>query len=499
MNKVVEPKVITMYLPQFHRVPENDLWWGEGYTEWTAVQKGKKLFEGHIQPKIPLNGNYYNLLDKSTMQWQVELMKKYSIYGQCFYHYYFKDGKKMLEMPAEKLLRWKDVEMPFCFSWANESWARTWSNISNKNSWNYLEENKRTNNNKGILLLQDYGDEKQWKKHFDYLLPFFCDERYIKIDGKPVFVIYKPDDVYCLNEMIKKWECWAKENRLQGIFWVGTNNRTGGIKYVLQQEDNNTVSYYPRNEEYEGVCAQIIASAALADKNTFFCGIPQYDDTPRRGQRGYLWKNSSPELFRKMMKHLLHLSIINGNEFIFINAWNEWGEGMYLEPDEEYGYQYLEAVRNSLADAVRYCEEDEAELERIVISGTRNQAKLLKNKISSLEYRTRVYEKMLDMYENKNSLTDRLNTMGISRVAIYGMGKIGRYFRFLVENSSVKIICGIDEKADSIMDDLPIFKPDDDLPKVDAVVMTIEDEAVNKNLREKKGVKIIRIDELLTI
>ena len=115
-----EMKVIAMYLPQFHRLRENDEWWGEGFTEWTAVKAAEPLFEGHDQPRVPLNENYYDLLDKKTMEWQSELMKKYSVYGMCFYHYWFKDGRRILEKPAENLLNWNNVDMPFCFSWANE-------------------------------------------------------------------------------------------------------------------------------------------------------------------------------------------------------------------------------------------------------------------------------------------------------------------------------------------------------------------------------------------
>ncbi len=131
-----------MDLPQFHRIPENDMWWGEGFTEWTAVKAGEKFFEGQMQPRVPLDGNYYDLLNEQTMRWQADLMRKYDIYGMCFYHYYFKDGRKILEKPAENLLEWKDIEMPFCFSWANETWARSWSNINGKNAWSSKFDNR---------------------------------------------------------------------------------------------------------------------------------------------------------------------------------------------------------------------------------------------------------------------------------------------------------------------------------------------------------------------
>lgn len=133
MDKV--PKAIAMYLPQFHNVKENNMWWGEGFTDWRAMECAKPLFDGHKQPKCPLNNYKYDLMDKKTMQWQADLMHKYHVYGLCFYHYWFKEGKKILEKPAENLLKWKDIDMPFCFCWANESWVRSWSKLNNQNVW----------------------------------------------------------------------------------------------------------------------------------------------------------------------------------------------------------------------------------------------------------------------------------------------------------------------------------------------------------------------------
>ena len=183
-------KVISMYLPQFHRTKENDEWWGEGFTEWTTVKSAEKFHQSQYQPRVPLNCNYYSLLEKSTMIWQADLMKQYGVDGQCFYHYWFKDGRQILEKPAQNLLQWKEIDIPFCFCWANESWARTWSRIGDKNPWaNIFEREER--NGSGILLEQKYGEEEQWKRHFEYLLPFFKDERYIKIENRPVFLIYK--------------------------------------------------------------------------------------------------------------------------------------------------------------------------------------------------------------------------------------------------------------------------------------------------------------------
>ena len=213
-------KIIAMYLPQFHRTPENDEWWGEGFTEWTAVRNAKPLFEGHSQPQAPLDEKYYNLLEKNTMIWQSELMHKYGVDGMCIYHYWFKDGRKILEKPVENLLQWKDIDMPYCLCWANETWARSWSGLKGKNTWADKFEQKNENS-KDILLEQKYGTEEAWEEHFEYFYKFFCDERYIKIDGKPLLLIYKINTIARLDDMILLWRELAREKGFPDIYVVG--------------------------------------------------------------------------------------------------------------------------------------------------------------------------------------------------------------------------------------------------------------------------------------
>src|ERR1017187_893797 len=164
--------LIALYLPQYHRIKENDEWWGDGYTEWTAVKKAKALFRGHNQPKKPLGDNYYDLSDINAMRWQQGLARKYGVHGFCYYHYWFK-GKRLLEKPVESMLATPDLTLPFCLSWANPSWTRTWYGQT-----------------KEMLMQQDYGGKSDWREHFEYLLPIFRDSRYIRIDGKPMFIIH---------------------------------------------------------------------------------------------------------------------------------------------------------------------------------------------------------------------------------------------------------------------------------------------------------------------
>lgn len=149
-------KIIAFYLPQFYAFPENDKWWGKGFTEWTNVKKSKPLFRGHVQPTIPLNDNFYSLEEKSTFEWQISLAKKYGVYGFCFYHYWMGEGRQLMEKPVDMYLANKDLDLPFCLSWANHNWARTW-----------------TGGDTDILMDVKYGDEEEWEKHFQYLLPFF--------------------------------------------------------------------------------------------------------------------------------------------------------------------------------------------------------------------------------------------------------------------------------------------------------------------------------------
>ena len=187
-------RTIALYLPQFHEIPENNEWWGHGFTEWVNVKKAVPLFEGHQQPRIPLDNNYYDLSDVNVMRWQTELAKKYGIYGFCFYHYWF-NGKKLLEKPVDNYLEAKDIDFPFCICWANEHWTNKWAT-----------ENDR------VLIEQKYGGREQWKEHFDYLLPFFKDSRYIYQDGKPLFVLYRPELVTRRREMLEYWNQLALEN-----------------------------------------------------------------------------------------------------------------------------------------------------------------------------------------------------------------------------------------------------------------------------------------------
>ena len=200
----MKSKVIAFYLPQYHEIPENNVWWGEGFTEWTNVKKGKPLFKTHYQPKIPYGKKYYCLLDSKIQEWQSEIALEAGIYGFCYYHYWF-NGKLLLEKPAENMLKNSKIKIKFCMSWANEPWTKTW-----------------TGKNKEVLMPQRYGGEDEWRKHLEYLLPFFKDSRYILRNNRPVFLIYRAENVYKCDEMIKYWEKILIKEGFDGIYIIET-------------------------------------------------------------------------------------------------------------------------------------------------------------------------------------------------------------------------------------------------------------------------------------
>lgn len=354
-------RLFALYLPQFHTIPENDEWWGKGFTEWTNVKKAKPLFSGHQQPIAPLDGNYYNLLEKQTVINQTRLMKEYGITGMIYYHYYF-CGKKLLEKPAENLLKWTDIDQPFFFCWANHTWNRAWKG------------------SKEVLLEQTYGTEADWRAHFDYLLPFFLDSRYEKRNNKPVLMIYQ--DFPEKKAMLDRFNTWCRDNGFDGICVIEecfnadasyVNNFRNNISpytekiYVTEPLSGRQLAYNTSSfvvnkyrrllyrlrqkgilksvETYNGdrIYAAKLKNEPRAEDlihGLFF----EWDNTPRHSTRGYIITPPSKESFMK------YAYSIRDDEYIFLNAWNEWAEGMVLEPTVQNGYKYLEWTKELLSN-----------------------------------------------------------------------------------------------------------------------------------------------------
>ena len=381
INQNDKTKIIAFYLPQYHTIPENDKWWGKGFTEWTNVKKAKPLFTGYDQPRVPLNNNYYNLLDDDVKVWQANLAKKYGVFGFCYYHYWFKDGKQLLEKPAEQMLNNQNVDLPFCFCWANENWSRNWDG-----------------GNQEIIMEQNYGNQQDWELHFQYLLKFFKDDRYITVDGKPLFVIYKPDLIADLYQMVNYFKSRAKQEGFPGVcfafqfptYFSDIFYRDDIFDYMIEFEPVFSRSNVQRSQSKKVEVMRKIFGENFISQYRKCKGIkgynynkPRYlsmffyeeawdnilnqqwnkkiipgtfidwDNTPRN-KHGAMYTGFTIEKFEKNMSLLIKKSRENNKNMIFINAWNEWGEGAYLEPDEKYGYKKLEAIKKALEENESY-------------------------------------------------------------------------------------------------------------------------------------------------
>lgn len=374
----MKTKIIANYLPQYHSIPENDLWWGKGYTDWVAVKHSKPLFHGHKQPKIPLNNNYYDLSTLESIKFQVDLANKYGIYGFGIYHYWFSSELHLLDRPAQLIRENANVDIHYMFIWDNSSWKRTWSNVDFANDWAPMFDGNLKNQKNGYLAELKYGDEVEWRTHFEYLLPFFKDERYIKIGEKPMFGFFCPDNnSELVQNMVSFWNKIAPEYGIPGVFCCGRKvdglgcymdadflyepHWSGWVQHGSEGRVNNFIKRLrhkifnqPMIDNYKKIWEKIISNAKnYADDAVFYSGFVSYDDTPRRGVKGRVVHGASPMLFEKYFKELLKLSEKTNKEYLFLTAWNEWGEGAYLEPDEENGYAYLETIKRVIDSSIR--------------------------------------------------------------------------------------------------------------------------------------------------
>ncbi|MCM1182302.1 MAG: glycoside hydrolase family 99-like domain-containing protein [Roseburia sp.] len=362
----MDTKILCFYLPQFHATEDNNKWWGEGYTDWNASRDARAFFKGHKQPRTPLGGRYYDLADETAeaLNWQAQLAKRYGIYGFCIYHYWFA-GKRELEKPVEILRNHKEIDIHYSLCWDSATWRRTW----------YAQKFEQE-----VLIQQEYGDREMWTKHFNDLLPDFLDERYIKIDNKPVFHIYNTSSIPCIEEMRNCWDELAKQQGFDGIYLVAGDIENRRDKRVWNAADAfynfepRHAFYTARNKWYgiytvsragiikrinawfhkemlpdrrqaKGIYDIIEKITAETGKRTYLGVFTDYDDTPRRQLSGAVYVNNNIAYFRKCLKTVMRKSMAYGNEFLYVNAWNEWGESAYLEPDEENGYLYLETLR----------------------------------------------------------------------------------------------------------------------------------------------------------
>lgn len=368
MNKL---KPIALYLPQFHPIKENDEWWGKGFTEWTNVAKSIPKFPGHYQPHLPADMGFYDLRLLDTMIAQTELAKQYGIYGFCFYHYWF-NGKLLLETPIEQMLRSQNPDFPFCLCWANENWTRRW-------------DGEEAN----VLIKQEYSLEDD-HNHIHYLIPFFNDKRYIKIDNKPVYLMYRSELHPNINEAVDIWRREAKKAGFEDLYLIrvenferdinpnkhgfdagmefapdfaiklqkySKKNRAAHLMRKILQSLSIKQSAYLDNRvfEYNDLVDAMIGKEPKNYKY-FRCVCPSWDNAARRSKNATIFINSTQEKFRDWVSKMATHTVKNfdGEEqLMFINAWNEWAEGCHLEPDQKNGLSYLTALKDGISDVAQ--------------------------------------------------------------------------------------------------------------------------------------------------
>lgn len=348
-------QTIAIYLPQFHAIPENDKWWGKGFTEWSNVRRARPQYTNHWQPHEPHQDiGYYDLTDPNVLERQVALAKNAGITGFCFYYYWF-NGRRLLNMPTDRLLETGKPNFPFCFCWANENWTRAWDG-----------------GEKEILLGQTYSPESD-ERFIRDLIPAFRDERYIRIEGKPLLVVYRPGqlpnskrtteiwreicrregigDIYLARMQMFDWEIQSKESGFDVVIQFPPVSRQSSPDLTKFQELSDPNLFVGQVFDYRFAILHYLSEEI--NENLWPGVSPSWDNTARRMERGHSWINSSPENFRMWVHnaaHILRSSLPQGQRFLFVNAWNEWAEGCHLEPDKKFGYAWLNALKQGLID-----------------------------------------------------------------------------------------------------------------------------------------------------
>ncbi|MBF4507142.1 glycoside hydrolase family 99-like domain-containing protein [Flavobacterium sp. JLP] len=359
-NKI---KPIAIHLPQFHPIPENDIWWGKGFTEWTNVTKAQPRFEGHYQPHLPADLGFYDLRLEEARLAQEQLAKAYGIHGFCYYHYWF-NGKRILNEPVDRKMQNPKENFPFMLCWANENWTRTWDGLD-----------------KEVLLKQEYSFDDDLV-HIQHLISFFKDERYIKVEGKPVFIVYRPNLFPDIQKTISIWREAARNAGFIDLYLgyaLNAENRFNpqslGFDFAFEFQPNSinfpqTIPY--PNTTKDKIFRKIKKSLGMREleikcyvdygsyvsnqiqkdfQDNIYPGItPMWDNSARRKENNFILHNSTPLLFKKWLIHIKENYPWNNvpENFLFINAWNEWAEGNHLEPCQKWGTKYLESVKDML-------------------------------------------------------------------------------------------------------------------------------------------------------
>ena len=351
-------KMIALYLPQYHPIPENDEWYGKGFTEWTNLAKAKPLFPGHYQPHVPADLGFYDLRLKEVRREQAKMAEDYGIDAFCYWNYWFGNKKQLLEMPIWEVYKDKEIRLPFCLAWANHSWE--------KKMWD-------KNGNNTLLMEQKYLGEEDYKDYFYTMLPLFKDERYFKVGKKLLFFIYNPLEFDEVSQFISLWKKLAKDEGLDGFYFVGKDSACRNKEEIINLGfdavyDDNTfnihhelpllkkVFLYVKREifhlptvfKYKDAINYMVTKDAYQE-DVIPCIAPNWDHSPRSGRNAIILDECEPKYFKKVVKKAIE-AVSNKSEdkqLIVIKSWNEWGEGNHLEPDLKYGRGYLEALKEA--------------------------------------------------------------------------------------------------------------------------------------------------------
>lgn len=377
----MKPRIIGLYLPQYHPIPENDEWWGKGFTEWTNVAKAKPLFRGHYQPRIPADLGFYDLRLPEVREQQAQLAREAGLEGFCYYHYWFGNGRQLLERPFNEVLASGKPDFPFCLCWANHDWtSKTWQ--------------KGNNFRRDSMIMKMEYSKEDYVRHFNYVLPAFRDPRYITVDGKPLFAVWAPHHIPDARVFIDLWQQLARENGLPGIHFVGHTDNAGkglpgqaadyysadkakeyyqavldlGFDAVMSSGYRRAVALLQgktrmmwrmlSGKTFAPTYSKMDYSRLMANyyvpedagENIYPTLLPQWDRTPRAGKNSEIVVDSTPDRFQETVETAIELIRQKEPEhqLLFLKAWNEWGEGDYVEPDLEFGHGYIQAIRQAI-------------------------------------------------------------------------------------------------------------------------------------------------------
>lgn len=394
----VQARLIPFYLPQFHPIPENDRWWGKGFTEWTNVAKAKPLFKGHYQPRLPADLGYYDLRLPEVREAQAELARNAGIEGFCYYHYWF-GGKQLLEQPFDEVVASGKPDFPFCLCWANQTWTGVWYGAPQR-----------------TLVEQTYPGREDHRRHFLALRKAFLDERYLRLNDRPIFAIFRPNEIPNVTAFIDQWQELAVRNGLPGLHFVAhlqnvelpwdfrsagfdssvivnvfkgftvpfrdvilrRMRRVGSqglsketVRHFFWRRYRSLVGKFGGHVRLYRDAIPFLLDGCSEQSDIYPCVAPNWDNTPRSQAGGYVLHESTPELFRAHLRDALNLVESRDPEerLVFVKSWNEWGEGNYLEPDQKFGHDYLKVIEEELQHSGTLSEEDHTERVRFARSG----------------------------------------------------------------------------------------------------------------------------------